>query len=192
MFAVTCNCLTNVAKDETKFFLLHGWRLFQMHIKIKMISTWEVIGNPNGDRDSSGFTPPCALDDIELFDVTSRPREQKNKTCVLGLVSRLLVSFGILFWWHFILVLITLWNNVFKFQWRCTLYCFQNMFNIFWCHIFIYMILMDYHVQTFKLPSNVVVFLFYNSYDYHVHCLMCLMSIVYEHNEILLKFSYIF
>lgn len=32
----------------------------------------------NGDRDSSGFTPPSALDDIELFDVTSRPREQQE------------------------------------------------------------------------------------------------------------------
>ena len=27
----------------------------------------------NGDCDSSGFTSPSALDDIELFDVTSRP-----------------------------------------------------------------------------------------------------------------------
>ena len=32
----------------------------------------------NGDRDSSGFTPSSALDDIELFDVTSRPREQQE------------------------------------------------------------------------------------------------------------------
>ena len=32
----------------------------------------------NGDHDSSGLTPLSALDDLELFDVTSRPREQQE------------------------------------------------------------------------------------------------------------------
>jgi hypothetical protein len=32
----------------------------------------------SGDHASSGFTAPIALDDIELFDVTSRPRERQE------------------------------------------------------------------------------------------------------------------
>ena len=32
----------------------------------------------SGDHASSGFTAPSALDDIELFDVTSRPRERQE------------------------------------------------------------------------------------------------------------------
>jgi hypothetical protein len=32
----------------------------------------------SGDHASSGFTAPTALDDIELFDVTSRPQEHQE------------------------------------------------------------------------------------------------------------------
>ena len=46
-----------------------------------MILTLTVIDldpESNGDHASSGFTAMIALDDIELFDVTSRPREHQE------------------------------------------------------------------------------------------------------------------
>ena len=38
----------------------------------------ELVLNLMGDHASSGFTASSALDDIELFDVTSRPREHQE------------------------------------------------------------------------------------------------------------------
>lgn len=68
--------LSNVAKDETNSS--SPW----LEPVPDALRDQDDLDNEsdesNGDRDSSGFTPPSALDDLEIFDVTSRPRKQQE------------------------------------------------------------------------------------------------------------------
>ena len=63
--------LSNVAKDETNSST--PWMETISNAHQDQDDFDNESHESNGDRDSSGFTPPSALDDIELFDVTSRP-----------------------------------------------------------------------------------------------------------------------
>ena len=68
--------LSNVAKDETNSSTPWMEAVPNAH---QDQDDFDSEGHEsNGDHDSSGFTPPSALDDIELFDVTSRPQEQQE------------------------------------------------------------------------------------------------------------------
>ena len=68
--------LINVAKDETNSST--PWMETVPNAHQDQDDFDNESHESNGDRDSSGFTRPCALDDIELFDVTSRPQEQQE------------------------------------------------------------------------------------------------------------------
>ena len=68
--------LSNVAKDETNSST--PWMETISNAHQDQDDFDNESHESNGDCDSSGFTPPSALDDIELFDVTSRPQEQEE------------------------------------------------------------------------------------------------------------------
>ena len=73
--------LSNVAKDESNSS--SSWLEFVRDALGDQddlgIGSDRDSGESNGDHDSSGLTPPSALDDLDLFDVTSKPREHQEK-----------------------------------------------------------------------------------------------------------------